>query len=102
VADGFHHRYYRGVLLPKIAWALSGGKGDQAKIVGILHSAFKEYFCIGTTADLSNGRFMVYMSAILMIMVREKGRLIPFYNEPDDIEEMSMPEWLKLQKFIDK
>lgn len=89
------------MLLPKIAWALSGGKGDQKEIVGILHREFKEYFCVKTTADFTNGRFMAYLSAILMIMARERGLLIPFYNEPDDIQDFTMEEWFKLQKFIE-
>lgn len=37
-----------------------------------------------------------------MIMAREKGTLIPFFNEPDYVEEMEMIEWLELQKIIDK
>lgn len=102
MADAEYHRYYRGILLPKIAYYLSGGRGDQKKIVDILHRAFKEYFCIGTTASLSNHHFLVYMSAILMWMAREKGILIPFFNESDDINEMTMTEWLKLQRSIEK
>jgi hypothetical protein len=67
----------------------------------ILHDAFKEYFCIGSTAELSDHTFLTYMSAILMIMARERGTLVPFFNESDDIQEMSMREWLALQKIID-
>jgi hypothetical protein len=102
VADAFYHRYYRGVLLRRIAYVLGVPEGDHGRVCGTLHKAFKEYFCINSTGNLSNHTFMVYMSAILMIMAREKGVLIPFFNEPDHSEEMTMPEWLELQKIIDK
>ena len=102
MADKWYHSYYRGVLLPKIAYALSSGHGDQKKYVGMLHKAFKEYFCIGSTADLSNHHFLLYLSAIIMIMAREKGLLVPFINEPNNCDEMSMVDWLNLQRIIDK
>jgi len=102
VADAFFHHFYRGVLLPKIAYSLGVRQIHHKEVCGILHLEFKKYFCIKTTADLSNHRFLVYMSAILMIMAREKGTLVPFFNEPDDIEEMTMRQWLDLQQIIDK
>ncbi len=100
MADAFYHQYYRGVLLYKIAYSL--GRIPDKSVTTLLHDAFKEYFCIRSTADLSNHRFLVYMSAILMIMARERGVLIPFFNEPDDINEMTMKQWFNLQKIIDK
>ena len=42
------------------------------------------------------------MSAILMLMAREKGILVPFFNEPDYVQDMEMQDWLNLQKIIDK
>jgi hypothetical protein len=101
VASHYLHRYYRGVLLVNISYALNVPVVHHKETVSILHDAFKEYFCIGSTADLNDHTFLTYMSAILMIMAREKGILVPFFNEPDYIQEMTMPEWLALQKIID-
>ena len=102
MASHYLHRYYRGVLLVNISYALGVPELYHKETVSILHDAFKEYFCIGSTSDLSDHTFLTYMSGILMIMAREKGRLVPFFNEPDYIEEMTMIEWLALQKIIDK
>ena len=102
MADHFYHRYYRGVLLTKIAYSLGVPEGNHKVACNQLHKAFKEYLCVSSTADMSNHRFLVYMSAILMLMAREKGTLIPFFNEPNNSEEMNMIEWLNLQKIIDK
>ena len=102
MASHYLHRYYRGVLLTNISYALGVPELHHKKSCSLLHEAFKEYFCIGSTADLSEHTFLTYMSAILMIMARERGILVPFFNEPDYIAEMSMPEWLALQKIIDK
>jgi hypothetical protein len=101
VASHYLHRYYRGVLLVNISYALGVPELHHKETCSILHDAFKEYFCLGSTAELSDHTFLTYMSAILMIMARERGTLVPFFNEPDYIQEMSMPEWLALQKIID-
>lgn len=90
------------MLLPNISYSLGVPQRNHRKTCSILHGAFKEYFCIGSTADMSNHTFLTYMSAILMVMAREKGILIPFFNEPDYVEDMEMIEWLELQKIIDK
>lgn len=102
MSSHYLHRYYRGVLLPNISYALGVPQRHHRETCSMLHDAFKEYFCINTTADLSDHTFLTYMSAILMIMAREKGVLIPFFNEPDHAEEMEMSEWLELQRIIDK
>lgn len=102
MADHYLHRYYRGVLLPNISYALGVPQVHHGKTCKILHDAFKEYLCIGSTADMSDHIFLTYMSAILMLMAREKGILVPFFNEPDYIADMTMTEWLTLQKIIDK
>jgi hypothetical protein len=102
VASHYLHRYYRGILLVNVSYALGVPELHHKETVSILHDAFKEYFCLGSTADLSDHTFLTYMSAILMIMARERGVLVPFFNEPDYIEDMPMPEWLALQKIIDK
>ena len=101
MADHRYHRHYRGNLLPRVAYSLGVPKDHHKEVCKILHTAFKEYLCVTSTADLSNSQFMVYMSAVLMLMAREKGKLIPFYNEPENVDQMSMPEWLRLQKIID-
>lgn len=100
--SAYLHRYYRGVLLKNISYALGVPELHHKESCAILHDAFKEYFCIGSTADLSEHTFLTYMSAILMIMAREKGILVPFFNEPDYIADMSMTEWLELMRIIDK
>ena len=97
-----YHRYYRGVLLPSIAYSLGVHYTKNKEVCEILHRAFKEYLCVDTTSGFTDHEFLTYMSAILMLMAREKGKLIPFLNEPDYVEEMSMSDWLKLQKIIDK
>lgn len=102
MASHYLHRYYRGVLLVNISYDLGVPQVHHKETVSKLHDAFKGYFCIGSTADLSDHTFLAYMSAILMIMAREKGILTPFFNEPDYVAEMTMPEWLALQKIIDK
>jgi hypothetical protein len=102
VADAYFHRYYRGILLRRIAYSLGVPEGDHARVCKELNTAFKEYLCVKSTGDFSNHTFLVYMSAILMLMAREKGVLIPFFNESDDIEEMPMNQWIELQKLIDK
>lgn len=102
MASHYLHRYYRGVLLVNISYALGVPELHHKESCSILHDAFKKYFCIESTSDLSDHTFLTYMSAILMIMAREKGVLIPFFNESDDIQEMSMKDWIILQKIIDK
>lgn len=73
-------------------------KKESAK----LHDAFKEYLCVSSTSEFSDHTFLTYLSAILMLMAREKGILIPFLNEPDYAQDMSMTDWIYLQKIIDK
>lgn len=77
-------------------------KGHHKNTCSQLHDAFKEYLCVKTTADFTDHTFLTYMSAILMLMAREKGILVPFLNEPSDIEDMEMQDYLNLQKIIDK
>jgi hypothetical protein len=100
VSSHYLHRYYRGVLLPNISYALGVPQRHHKETCSILHDAFKEYFCIGSTAELSDHTFLTYMSAILMIMARERGTLVPFFNESDDIQDMSMRNWITLQRII--
>lgn len=102
MANHYLHKYYRGVLLVNISYALGVPQLHHKESCSILHDAFKEYFCLESTSDITDHTFLTYMSAILMIMAREKGRLVPFFNEPDHIEDMNMIEWLALQKIIDK
>lgn len=102
MASHYLHRYYRGVLLPNVAYSLGVPQTFHKEVCSVLNDAFKTYLCVKTTADFSDHTFLTYMSAILMLMAREKGTLIPFFNEPDYLEEMTMPEWLELQKIIDK
>ncbi len=101
MADAFYHRYYRGVLLVKICYSLGVPQGDHKKVCDVLHRSFKEYFCVKSTANFDNHTFLTYLSAILMIMAREKGLLVPIFNEPDHIGEMTMTEWFALCKIID-
>ena len=101
MADAFYHRFYRGIYLPRIAWVLSKGKGDQVEHVNELHRAFKEYFNVRTTADFNNHEFLCYLSKIQMIMVRERGWMIPMFNEGLNINRMTMRQWLFHCRVID-
>lgn len=103
MSSHYLHKYYRGVLLPSIAYALGVPQAHIKKESARLHDAFKEYLCVNSTADFtSDSAYLTYMSTILMLMAREKGILVPFLNEPDYAQDMSMPDWLNLQKIIDK
>ena len=102
MSSHYLHRYYRGVLLVNISYSLGVPQRHHKESCSILHDAFKEYFCIGSTSNFSDHTFLTYMSAILMVMARERGVLIPFFNEPDHVGDMTMTEWLLLMKIIDK
>lgn len=102
MSEAWLHRFYRGVYLPKIAWALSKGKGDQKQHVKELHKAFSTYFSVSSTADFNNHEFLCYLSQIQMIMIRERSMMVPFLNEPDTVQEMDMKSFLELQRIIDK
>ena len=102
MSSHYLHRYYRGVLLPSIAYMLGVPQVHIKKESAKLHDAFKEYLCISSTSGFTDHTFLTYMSAILMLMAREKGILVPFLNEPDYAQDMEMQDWFNLQKIIDK
>lgn len=97
-----YHRYYRGIFLQKIAYALGVPQMHHKKVCAELHKAFKEYLMVESTAGFSDHQFLTYMSAILMLMSREMGVVIPFMHEPDNAEEMELQDWFALQEIIDK
>ncbi len=102
MADHLYFKFYQGVYLPKIAWALSKGSGDQKQHVRELHKVFKKYFCVSSTSGFNNHEFLIYLSKIQMIMIREKGIMPPLFNESDDIQDMSLKDFINLQKIINK
>ena len=102
MASHYLFKYYWGVMLPKICFALGVPQIHHKKVCPMLHKMFKEYLCLKTISDLNDHEMLTFLSIILMILAREFGVLLPFMNESDDIQEMSMRDWLALQRIIDK
>jgi len=94
MADHFYFKFYYGVYLPKIAWGVSRGKGDQKQHATDLHKALKAYFDVSSTSEFNNHEFLHYLSKIEMILIREIGLMTPLFNESDSLNEMTMREWL--------
>ena len=88
------HRYYRGVLLPSIcdAWDLDHEASDY------LHEAFKTAFDIDSTAFLDDDDFINYIDNIHGLLVTEFGTMVPHINEPDNVEAITMRQFLNIWK----
>ena len=89
-------------MLPKLCFALGVPKVHHKKVSLLLHDAFKTYLDCKTISNLNNHEMLTFLSIVLMLCSREFGILLPFFHEPNDCEDLSMKEWLDLQRIIDK
>lgn len=94
MSDLWYFRYYRGVLLPSIcdAWNLSHDACPR------LHEAFKEAFDVDSTAYFDNTDFHSYLDSIHGLLVTEFGIMVPHINEPDNVDQLTMKQFLNLYK----
>lgn len=94
MASHWFFRYYFGKMLPAIceAWNLSPGACEP------LHNAFKEAFDIDSTTYFDDTDFIVYLDSLHALLVAEFATLVPHVNEPSDVAEMTMRQFLNLYK----
>jgi hypothetical protein len=94
MSSHWFHRYYRGVFLPNLcdAWGLSHDACEP------LHQAFKEAFDIDSTAYLDDDSFYNYIDSLHGLLLVEFGVLIPYINEPSNVADISMKEFINLYK----
>lgn len=94
MASAWWFRYYRGVFLPNLcdAWGLSHDACEP------LHQAFKEAFDIDSTAYLDDDSFYNYIDSLHGLLLVEFGVLIPYINEPSNVADISMKEFINLYK----
>ena len=87
-------RYYWGFLLPSIcdAWGL------DKEACGSLHEAFKEAFDIQSTTYLDEADFLNYIDSIHGLLVTEFGIMVAHVNEPHNVDEITMEQFLSLYK----
>jgi hypothetical protein len=87
-------RYYWGFLLPSIcdAWGLDHEACDS------LHEAFKQVFEIQSTTFLDENDFLSYIDSIHGLLVTEFGIMVPHINEPPNVDEITMEQFLSLYK----
>jgi Ca2+-binding EF-hand superfamily protein len=87
-------RYYFGFLLPSIceAWGL-----DKEACIP-LHEAFKQAFDIQSTTFLDEADLHGYIDSIHGLLVTEFGTLVPYINEPKNVDEITMEQFLSLYK----
>jgi hypothetical protein len=87
-------RYYWGHLLPSIceAWGLEQGASES------LHQAFKQVFDIQSTTFLDEADFLNYIDSIHGLLVTEFGIMVPHINEPKNVDEITMEQFLSLYK----
>jgi len=89
-----HIRYYRGYLLPFISRELFDT--DDRDIQERLHKALKKRFCVDSLAYLNHQEIVAYTRNIRTAMSSEWGMLCPAPNDPSNIDEMDMAEFIKL------
>lgn len=89
-----HIRYYRGFLLPHISKELfdTDDRGIQER----LHRALKKRFCIDSLANLNHQEIVAFTRNIRRTMSVEWGLLCPAPNDPSNIDEMEMRDFLML------
>jgi len=87
-------RYYWGFLLPSIcdAWGLDHEACDS------LHEAFKQVFEIQSTTFLDENDYYNYIDSIHGLLVTEFGTMVPHINEPPNVAEITMKQFLSLYK----
>jgi hypothetical protein len=94
LASHWWFKYYFGVFLPKLcdAWQLDRGACEP------LHKAFKEAFDIDSTSYLDDDSFHNYIDSLHGLLLVEFGIFLPYINEPADVADISMKEFINLYK----
>jgi hypothetical protein len=65
---------------------------------GALHEAFATAFEVGSTAFMDDDDFYNYIDSLHGLLVVEFGTAIPHINEPPNIDEITMEQFLSLYK----
>ena len=63
-----------------------------------LHEAFKQAFDIQSTTFLDEADFLNYIDSIHILLGTEFGIMVPFINEPKNVDEITMEQFLSLYK----
>ena len=93
------YKYYYGILLSQICFLFRVKKSNNKEVSKLLHQAFKEYAEIDSITTLTTYQMEGYLSMIRMLMARERGLFISEPNEPDDLVDWSMKNFLKLKLY---
>lgn len=94
MASLWYHKYYRGFFLPYICRAWGLDKAAAAE----LHDAFKRAFDIESTQYLDDVDFKSFIESIQGLLIVEYGLLVPYINEPDNVDELDMTTFLSLYR----
>lgn len=94
MASHWNFKYYFGIMLPAICreWDLS------TDAIPKLHDAFKEALDIESTSYLDDDQFISYLTNLHTLLVTEFKTLVPFIGEPDNVDSLTMADFIKLYK----
>lgn len=88
------YRYYWGIMLPYLceAWGL------RKSACPLLHEAFKDALEVESTKYFDEADFKNYIESIHLLLAVEFGLLVPYINEPPEVDDVDMATFLTLYK----
>lgn len=89
-------RFFHGPFLSSIANVLE--VDDTPEMKGEIKQMIKDKCDIESMADLTAVEIGEVITEIALIFAVELGAMLPYPGEPDDIEELTMREFLELKK----